>query len=260
MKLRKAVLSAVAVLAVLFGANATSQGIDSLDPDNPTKYYNQCMGVYGMAECQASAGPQGAAHHEAPDSAARVLAQIKYGQFVPLLEPASKLAGAEWVPTYVAVAGPRGPYTRVAKAWVRRAEVVLNTDFRRVVGCWPISFAVIPEEGIDEHPGWVNFTVKGVASARIAGQLPAQYGVQHTYFAQGIFTVRHASDLLHDYFVSGTLDYEGKVVKYLGETVLKQGKQVRWFGAKELEGCKEIPTVDDTRVPKQRWPEKERGG
>jgi len=218
------------------------------------------MGKYGFAECQAWAGPQGAARYDAPSVTAQVIARQQYGGMIPLFEPASKLATSEWIPTYAGVAGPRGPYTRVAKAWVRRADAVLNTDFRRVVGCWPIRFAVIPEEGLDEHPGWVNFTVKGIASARTAGQLPVQYGVQRTYFARGIFTVRHNKDMLHDYYGSGTLDYEGKVVKYLGETVLKEGKQVRWFGPKELEGCKEIPTVDDTRVPKQRWPKKERGG
>jgi hypothetical protein len=249
--------AALMALMALNSAHAAAQGVDSLDPNSPDYDYDRCMGKYGIAECQARAGPRGAARYDAPSATAHIIARQQYGGMIPLFEPASKLTHAEWIPTYAVVAGPRGPYTRVVKAWVRRADAVLDTDFRRVVGCWPLRHVVIPEEGLDEHPGWVNFTVKGVASAPGgSGQPPAKYGVQHTYFAQGIFTVRHPSDELHDYFPGATLDYDARIVKYLGEKILKEGKQVRWFGEKDLEGCKEIPSVDDTPVPKQRRPEK----
>ncbi len=230
------------------------------DESDPFVAYRKCGVLYGIRECIGYAGKRGATILDRPETVGRVLARKEYGKTVVLLEPALKLSDVKWLPTTIVVEGPRGPFTERVRAWVRREEVVLNSDFRRVAGCWPLSFVVVPEEELEGHPGWVGFTVKGVASARNAGGVPEEFGVQRTYYAEGIFTVRHPVYATRGYFAGGTLDYGARTVKYLGEKVLQGEKQVRWFGSKELEGCKEIPTVDDTRVPKQRWPEKDRGG
>ncbi len=230
-----------------------------VDENDPFVRYDRCVSRYVPDECQGNAGTKGAVILDRPGNSGRILSRFEYGRTVLLLEPASKLSSSEWLPIAIAVGGPRGPFTDKVRAWARREEVVLNSDFRRVVGCWPLRFVVVPEGEIEGHYGSVSFTVKGVARARSEDGLEGP-DAQLTYYAGGIFTVRHPVYVTHDYFIAGTLDYGTRTVNYLGEKLLKGEKQVRWFGAKELEGCKQIPTVDDTRVPKRRWPEKERGG
>lgn len=176
------------------------------------------------------------------------------------MEPASKLDKAEWVPVYMAVAGPKGPYTRVITAYVPRSQVILDTDLRKVTGCWPVKYALVPEESAGEweqHGVW--FTAEGLAR----GPEGRDHGTQHIYYAEGVFTVRHEKyNNLHLYG-HATLDYANRRVKYMGTVSLEEHSRppgIEWFSPEELKGCTQIPSLDPASRAPNPTAFKERGG
>lgn len=202
--------------------------------------------------------------------------------YILLTETAEETKEAEWIRTYTVLDNPdptakKKTVTRFG--YVPRSQVILDTDFRRVVGCWPVRYVHNPEGGFEGSPTGAYFTLTGVGTAWNNGLMPAvdpewdrverdakkDYGEQHTYYAEGVFTVRHEKYSNRHLYSHGTIDYPNKkTATYAGSQALKsepepgpeeikrlkaQGELawtpgVAWFPPEALKGCKEIPTLD----------------
>jgi hypothetical protein len=244
------VLICTSVLALLLGVGFVARAEDHNPgaPGNALDKAAQCEAMYNS--CGIYALRNGAAVYVRPDIRGRVVARLKHGEGLGTLEPASKLDKVEWVPVGIAIEGPKGPYTRVITAYVRRSDVILDTDFRKVVGCWPVKYALVAEEAAgDFEPHGVWFSTSGL----VRGPDGRDFGEQHTYYAEGVFTVRHPKYANLHLYGHGTVDYERRIAKYMGTVVLKENESVpgvEWFTPADLKGCKAIPTIDpDSHAP-----------
>lgn len=248
----------VVTLGLVWSVGAVAADHEPGEPGNALDKANACTGTYGFGVCAAVAKHSGATVYAEPNINSRVIVRWKHGEGIGTLEPASKLDKAEWVPIGIAVAGPKGPFSRVITAYVPRSQVILYTDFRRVVGCWPLKAAGRPEAWVDDIvPQYVWFTPAGVATAwdpsatvdkdqKLVRETFARYGEQRVYYADGVFLALPEKNLdLRLYY--GTIDYEKRTVRYAGTERLDEG--VQWFSPGDLKGCKQIPITDDTPPP-----------
>jgi hypothetical protein len=228
----------LAVLWVLGCVGASAQERASDDD------YIRCKLTYGLFACDAYVRQDGAVLFAEANTSSPILRRKIFGQVLGMYEPASKSDNVKWIPVYIVVDGPDGPRTKAITTYVRRSEVILDTDFRRVVGCWPAKYVKDPDGGDDYYPGETYFTTKGIASYPHHPVTVREYGEQHTYYAEGIFTVRHEKYSNRGYLGHATLDYASHTVKFVGTTPLKEPEQVQWFSSDDLKGCKDFPTID----------------
>ena len=246
---------AIGVSGLMLGATV-SAWCGTRTQEDPSFAYLACKGTHGLFACDAYARRQGAVIYTRPDTRSETVKRKEYGMGLGLLEPGAKLAMAEWLPVYMVVEGPDGRLTKEMTAYVRRADVILNTDFRRVTGCWPLKRVVIPyseqeKERLEDHGDRIYFNTKGVACDSLDQHECAKYlpGNQHTYYAEGVFIVPHEKSVRWTYIGSATVDYATHTATYQGA---KPFKDVEWFTPEELKGCTKIPVTDDVRPPTPR--------
>jgi hypothetical protein len=241
-------------VGMLLGAQTACSGENDLAgrPD-PGSAYDLCSGRASTVECTAYARRQGAVIYVKSDTKGKVLDRADHGIYILLTESAKEADKAEWIRTYTVLDNPDPKAKKKTKAYfgyVRRTDVILDTDFRKVVGCWPVKYALVAEEAAgDFEPHGVWFSTSGLAR----GPDGRDFGEQHTYYAEGVFTVRHPKYANLHLYGHGTIDYEKRIAKYMGTVVLKENESVpgvEWFTPADLKGCKAIPTIDpDSRAP-----------
>jgi len=217
-----------------------------------TAIADKCGPIHGYGTCAAFSGKSGATVHTKPSVTSKVLWRSEYGEVLAMLEPAFKSTKlhAVWIPVAIGIKGPDGNYSAEVRAYVPRSQVILDTDFRRVTGCWPVKYIKDPAGGVNYYPGETYFSVNGVASYPHHPVTIKEYGEQEIYYADGIFTVRHKQYSNRGYLGHAVLDYKHHTVKFAGTTPLQEPGQVQWHTPNDLKGCKDIPTVDpDSRAP-----------
>ncbi len=216
----------------------------------PYDEYASCDSSFGHGACYGFARKNGAVVYSKPDVSSNVLFQVKYGEVVLLLKPGSEIKGDVWLPLYAAVDGPKGPYTAEVRAWAKRADIILSSDFRRVVDCWPLKSIEILGPKVEDEPVGVSFTTQGL----VTGTDPSKVrGKQHTYYADGVFLVQHERYANLGYGTQGAIDFSRHIVTSgslgLGNSVALKGDEVSWFPADVLKGCKDVPKTDEHSLP-----------
>jgi hypothetical protein len=220
--------------------------------DDPSRAALVCERQFGDGACTAYSRRTGVKVCSAPSSQSQVLELVQYGSGIALLDPASKTSTEAWLRTYALVLYKEKGEDKGRKfvGYVRRADVLLDTDLRRVTGCWPVKYIKDPSGGADYYPGETYFTIQGIASYPHHPVTIKEYGEQEVYYAEGVFTVRHKQYSNLGYLGHAVLDYPNHTVKFSGTTTLQEPGQVEWRSPDELKGCKEIPTVDpNSRAP-----------
>lgn len=248
--MRQYIFCGLLLLAVgIDTVNATERGVYS----DPSVAYAACQGRGSTDECAAYARSQGATVYVAPGAKTRVLERVERGRYILLTETAKEADSSEWIRTYTVLDSPNPRYkgeTVTHFGYVPRSQVILDTDFRRVTGCWPVKYLKDPQGGHDYYPGAVYFTMQGIGSYPHHPVSAVEYGEQRTYYADGVFTVRHEKYSDRHLYGHGVLDYASRTVLHAGTIPLKEGEQLQWFSPEEMKDCKQVPTVDlQSRAP-----------
>jgi len=248
MERRTVYLIVLSVIALQSSTASVSANDDTVNTD-PYMAYMACEGTYGFGSCVAYARHAGAEIYTAQNEHSRILEHRNYGDGILLVEPASKIRDAKWIRTYTVIVTKKngGGSGQSHFGWVHRADVIINTDFRQVVGCWPLKSAVTPEEPFEEVSIGVGFNTSGLAGDPYPDErVRKDYGLQHTYYADGVFFIRHERYVNRTYGVNGTIDYSTRTAKYSGSIAFKE---LEWFSPDDLKECKQIPIVADIPAP-----------
>ncbi|SRR6266545_2200921 len=218
-------------------------------PPGPGTAFEKCLDTYGSTACWGKASRDGIALRRAPREDAEVLSRAPFAYGVALLDPFESKEYSGWLMTMAI----RDNHSE--EAWVRRTDVILEWEFQRVVGCWPVASIDWNEEGAGDYGGGIfrpRFAPSGKLTAHKddQGELHKRYAV---YYAGGIFFLwnpRDAEDRLGPTF---TLDYPRRRVT-ASTPALKP--RFSLFKDEALKGCAEIPKVDPAQpimpAPKRR--------
>jgi len=118
-------------------------------------------------------------------------------------------------------------------SWVRRADVILREDYRRVVGCWPIKEVMYT---LGDVSTILSFKTDG--SVRVHGQ---QVGYDHLYLGgNSVVGVGGAG---------ARFDFEKRSLALPKEALEGLLESEKHFTAQELAGCKEFPTLGEPLPP-----------
>jgi hypothetical protein len=104
-----------------------------------------------------------------PDGSTKPVWEVRWMQALPIDMQKLQLAPPGWLP----VSGTKGKAARGKgprpDSWIKRSDVVLDEDFRKVVGCWPIK-SVTYVGG--DYFAKVNFLPNGSAVVEQGGDFP----------------------------------------------------------------------------------------
>lgn len=147
--------------------------------------YEACRSAFGD-QCFGYVSRDGALVRDRAGDRGSVLVKLPIGHH--LLLPEAPRTGQEWLRVTVEVPGQR---TNSRNGWMRRADVAVRSEFRRVVRCWPV-------ERIEWRDPLNPFEAPGTAlridmsdtgdAARVLGTSPAGRGFG-VYYSQGLFLV-----------------------------------------------------------------------
>lgn len=132
----------LSILGLLIAAVAQANGIGvGIQPGDSVQAYLICTDKYGQPACLAYARRSGAAIYSEPHVQSRILERSEYGAIILLLEPAQSVNKKEWIRTSVLILYEENGEKKSNKyfGYVQRSDVVLYSDFRRIVGCWPLT-------------------------------------------------------------------------------------------------------------------------
>lgn len=147
-------------------------------------------------------------------------------------------APSGWIPVK-ALGHVKGRNEDVPEGWVRRSDVVLPSDFRKVVGCWPVK-AVVYVGG--DYAAEVKFKLNGSASVKESGdeswinkQPPHRAQV---YMARGIVAIEALEKNRPRFFMSGYRNDERRL--YPGGATAKEQE---FFPDSTTKNCEAIPML-----------------
>src|SRR5262245_44388337 len=123
-----ALLCAFAVLSAAY-----SQHYEP-DPNLPAavQMHGRCAAKAGRQACWGFAARPEIPVYDKPDTSSRTITTYRHATYISLIEPTESIQHPGWVSVVGAVGDQ---YT---SAWVRRADIVLASDLRRIASCWPV--------------------------------------------------------------------------------------------------------------------------
>lgn len=210
---------------------------------------HQCAMEYGRL-CGGYASRSGVQARRAPRKDAPVIAGGRIydrGKLILLLEPRPPKERPDWVRVETVV-----NQDRAVIGWLPRTDVVLAADFRKVIGCWPISGISWHQIEAGETPEMdvhLRFTTEGEVFELGVGDepVPTTHGV---YYAQGIFHIRDESEYKLDYDIVGLLFPEEHRAELHRDLGMFLDPPYTMVDREKLSGCKVIPVVDPTSQPR----------
>lgn len=147
-------------------------------------------------------------------------------------------APSGWIPIK-ALGHVKGRVDDIPEGWVRRSDVVLPHDFRKVVGCWPVK-SVVYIGG--DYAAEVKFKLNGRASVKEFGdeswinkQPPHRAQV---YMARGIVAIEALEEGGPRFFMSGYRNAERRLYPGGGGA-----KEQEFFPASATKHCEVIPIL-----------------
>jgi len=212
--------------------------------------YYKCSKSYGY-QCLAYAGVNSALVRNEPNSGSPVILKYNKGDLIFLVKPAKDIKNANWISVLALVQNER------VLAWMQHKDVILQTDFKKVVDCWPIKYMSIFDPRIKDgekgNMGDIFIDKYGIAVAGNDIDIHYDYGKQNVYIANGVFVLRHNKyDNLNYLNEGATIDPDIQEVKYVGQVPLENGVQVKWRSKAELAGCRSLPVTKIGQMPNPR--------
>ncbi len=236
------------MLSAFIGVSAAYSQTYEPDPNLPTaiQMHGRCAAKAGREACWGFAVRPEISAYSQPDASSRTVSQYPLASYISLVEPSESSDHPGWV-SVVAVIN-----NKYVSAWVRRADIVLTSDLRYVVGCWPVQTLNWNEGGAGDYEGGqfrLRFDTNGTILPGKGGKGRGDdndYCAKHlaVYYAHGVFLIRHRTNPnagkggLAPIFM---LDYPNRDV-----TISAPARRPFWqlFPDEKLKGCTDIPRVD----------------
>jgi hypothetical protein len=130
---------------------------------------------------------------------------------------------------------------------MRQEDIVLASDLRRVVDCWPVQAINWDEDDVGDYAGGkyrLRFDKAGKILPRVVDGRVVDFDTRNfaIYYDRGVFLIAPHSDLNIERFTPFfVMDYPNK--KLIVTNPVKK-PSARFFPQEKLQGCKDIPTVD----------------
>jgi hypothetical protein len=222
--------------------NGTARALDK-ETEAAMAAYNQCIFDYGSRACIGFVVDPGIQVLSRPSGEAKPVGNFKYRppERILLVDPASPPGNPEWIRARTLALPDRSVI-----GWVRRTQVAIATDFRRVKGCWPVASINWHQPGggdVADADMRLRFTMDGeVQEERAEGKrIATNYAV---YYARGVFRIWDKSD------EDGDLDLIGMLNPEQNQVTLKLGRgralkpPYTMVDRARFADCKQIPLVD----------------
>jgi len=173
--------------------------------------------------------------YSAPNPAAKVVATFPHWDGL-LLDPSTNVA--DWVKVRSFPVGPAEKRINIGWAWVRRSDVALYSDYRKVVRCWPIKTVHL---AIGDTVNSYSFELSGgVTETLQSGKITKG----HVYLAGSLIAIRdvmqgHPMGFWGRYVASRQTIENGDQADITGDEITA----VINFKAEELVGCTNFPLL-----------------
>jgi len=239
----------VGLLSAFIGVSAAYSQTYEPDPSLPeaVQMHGRCAAKAGQEACWGFAVRPEIPAYSQPDASSRIISQYPLGSYISLIEPSESGDHPGWL-SVVAVINNN----KYVSAWVRSADIVLASDLRRVVECWPVQALNWNEEGAGDYEGGqfrLRFAMNGAIQPGKRGKGRGDdndYFAKHlaVYYARGVFLIRHRTDPnagKGGFWPIFMLDYPNRHV-----TISAPARRPFWqlFSDEKLKGCTDIPRVD----------------
>ncbi len=201
----------------------------------------QCDKQFGNDACSGFPARDRVAVYKEPRTSSQVVKYVPFNSYVGLLEPEESAKHPGWV----SVAS--NLKNELHRRWMRHEDVVLASDLRRVIDCWPVEAINWDEDEVGDYAGRkarLRFDKTGKIRPKIVEGRVVDFDTRHfaIYYDRGIFLIAPHSDLNIERFTPFfVLDYTNK--KLVVTNPVKK-PSARFFPEEALRGCKDIPTVD----------------
>jgi hypothetical protein len=179
--------------------------------------------------------------YKEPSTSSQVVYYVSFDSYIALFEPRESAAYPGWV----SVAS--GSNNELYKSWMRQEDIVLASDLRRVVDCWPVQAINWDEDDVGDYAGGkyrLRFDKAGKILPRVVDGRVVDFDTRNfaIYYDRGVFLIAPHSDLNIERFTPFfVMDYPNK--KLIVTNPVKK-PSARFFPQEKLQGCKDIPTVD----------------
>jgi hypothetical protein len=228
-------------LFVLLVSNTYSQS-KYQSPESAAAYgsVNQCRARAGEDACFGFTLVQDAAIFSEPKIESRILSRIPAG--INPLFLSNSIESVEF-PGWVSVVFLAN--NQYVKGWMRHLDIVLTSDLRRVVDCWPIEAINWDEDEGGDYAGGkfrLKFDRTGKILPKVVDGRVIDFDTKNfaIYYARGVFRIRpHTHLSILEYGPVFVLDNSSKKL-----TFLAKNPSSRFFPEEKLEGCKDIPKLD----------------
>jgi hypothetical protein len=178
-----------------------------------------------------------------PDSNSESIWQLPWAVSLEVDGLRLKEAPAEWIPIK-ALGHVKGKTREISRGWVRRQDVVLPTDYKKVIACWPIESLTFVA---GDYSAKVTFKLDGSALVKestdeVSFNRKSPYKA-HVYIARNIVSIDHINRKL-GFFTSG---YRPEEQRLYPEGA--PAKEQRHFPNWRLKNCPSVPLVQEDGNP-----------
>jgi len=222
----------IALITLLCLARSVTAGEDNTSP--------QTLSYPKMPPSAVRVAVDDATLHAAPDADSPSVWSVPWVQNLLVDSRRMSEAPADWIP----IKGTDGKKTARGKgarpdAWIRRRDVVIGEDYKKVVGCWPVK-SVVYVGG--DYTAEVTFKLDGSAIVKEWGdeewinkQSPHQ---AHVYMARNIVAIEAVKKNGPAFFTSG---YHPAERQLYPEGVRAEKQEL--FPDTMLKGCESVPLL-----------------
>ncbi len=233
-------------VTLVFGLTGLDVSSQLVPPSKQTieiqKERAQCKARHGEEACSGFPVRDQIAIYKEPNASSQVVKRVPFDSYIGLLDPNESVKYPGWVSISTNLKG------ELVRSWMRHEDVVLASDLRRVVDCWPVEAINWDEDDVGDYAGGkyrLRFDRTGKikpsneVQGRYFGSDLKKFAV---YYDRGIFLIAPHTDLNIERFTPFfVLDYANK--KLVVTNPVKK-PSARFFPQEKLQGCKDIPTVD----------------